>query len=147
MSRRPSPVPCFIGLVLLLFAGCGGSKPSEDVKLGGIALTEVLDGLMNRATRTLSGINGLTAAEAAVPQLRAINDDFEDLRFHAPKLPEAGQTELAKRARHHYPQLEAMVGAVQRSPALASLLGAEMDRMLAHLSMLMAPPYREEDLS
>jgi hypothetical protein len=69
------------------------------------------------------------------------------LRFHAPKLPEAGQAELAKRARHHYPQLESMVRAVQRSPALASLLGAEMDRMMEHLNLLMAPPYREEDLS
>ena len=147
MSRRPSSVPCFIGLALLLLAGCGGSKPSEDVKLGGIALTEVLDGLMNRANRTLSGINGLAAAEAAVPELQAINDDFEDLRFHAPKLPEAGQNELAKRARGHQPQLEAMVQAVRRSPALASLLGTEMDRMLEHLNMLMAPPYRAEDLS
>lgn len=129
----------------VVLAGCGGSKPSEDVKLGGIALTDVLDGLLTRANRALGGIQSLETAQAAVPELHVVNDDFVDLRFHAPKLSPAGQDELAKRARQHQPELHGMVRAVQESPALAEIMGTEMEEMLGHLSWLMAPPYRADE--
>lgn len=140
MSRRLL-VPCALCLLMLVQAGCA-SKPSEDVRLGGIALTDVLDGLVKRANRVLSTINGLEAADAAVPELKAINDDFEDLRFHAPKLSAKGQDELAKRAKKYYNDINGMTAAVLDSPALATRIGGEMEAMLGHLTALMVPPYQ-----
>jgi len=140
--HRPRTVRFAVLLAIFVLAGCGSGKPSEEVKLGGIALTEVLDGLMIRAERALGGITGLESAQATAPTLREINDDFEDLMFHAPKLGPAGQDELAKRARKHQPQLQAMTRAVNESPALGEILGAEMNKMYQELSWLMAPPYK-----
>ena len=141
MIRRTSSIALIPCLVLVLLAGCA-SAPSEDVKLGGIALTEVLDGLAKRTVRVMQSINGLDAADAAVPELRIINDDFEDLRYHAPKLSEKGQQELAKHANKYYPQLNSMVQMVMDSPPLANRIGGEMEAMLGHLQALMAPPYK-----
>ncbi len=131
-------------LATLPLAGCSsGGKPSEDVRLGGIALTEVLDGLLIRAVRTLSTINSLETADAAAPELKLINDDFYDLRYHAPKLSETGQRELAEHASKQYIQLRSMVDAVAGSPALDAKIGGEMAAMMVHLEALMAPPYGE----
>ena len=131
--------------LVLLVAGCGGNKPSEDVKLGGIALTDVLDGLMVRTKQALAGIRSMETAQASVPRLVEINDDFEDLRYHAPKLSPAGQDELAKSARKHQPEVVAMVRAVRDSPALYDIMGEEMEKMLGQLNWLMAPPFAAEE--
>lgn len=145
MSRRLSPVLAFSCLALLVFAGCGGGGPSPEVQLGGIYLTDVLDGLMLRAGRTLSTINSIETAEAAAPELKIINDDFYDLRYHAVKLSEMGQREMAVYARKHYNQLRSMVDSVKGSPALDARIGGEMATMLGHLEALMAPPYGEPE--
>jgi hypothetical protein len=143
MPRRTASVVLCLALVLL--AGCGGGKPSEDVQLGGLALTDVLDGLMTRTVRVLSSINGLEAADAAEPRLQEINDDFYDLRYHAPKLSETGQRELARHAGKQCMQVRAMVDTVMGMRPLADRLGGQMTTMMGHLEALMAPPYKEPD--
>lgn len=145
MSRRLSPVLAVSCLVVMVLAGCGGGQPSPEVRLQGIALTEVLDGLLIRAVRTLSSINSLDTAEAAAPELTIINDDFYDLRYHAVKLSDVGQRELAEHAHKQYYQLQSMVDMVGGSPALDNVIGGEMATMMVHLEALMAPPYREPE--
>ena len=142
MFRRLSAALCLIVLVL---AGCGGGQPSPEVRLQGIALTEVLDGLLIRAVRTLSSINSLDTAEAVAPELTIINDDFYDLRYHAVKLSDVGQRELAEHANKQYYQLQSMVDMVAGSPALEARIGGQMTTMMVHLEVLMAPPYRDPE--
>ena len=66
-------------LILVLgLAGCGGGGNSPNMELGGINTGDMLDGLLDRTMRTLGSVNSIQSAEAAVPQLKAINDDFDD---------------------------------------------------------------------
>ena len=129
---------------LIVLAGCGGSKPSEDVKLGGIALTEVLDGLMNRTNQALRGISDGPSADAAKKSLAAIDEDFDDLAFHLPKLSPDGRTEFAKHVEKRLPEMEQMRAMVHRSPQLSMLLGDEMDRIATKMAGLLSPTAGED---
>ena len=90
------------------FGGCS-SGPSEEVKLGGIDTTEMLQGLLDRTARTLASVRDLNSAKAAVAPLKAINDDYDDMLYHVPKLSDKGRGELAKEAQKAMPSLQGAV--------------------------------------
>lgn len=122
------------GMVLL--AACGGSN-SKDMELGGINTGDFLDGLMSRTQKTLASVNSIATAQAAVPQLKAINDDFDDLIYHLPNLSEKGRADIAKKAKRDLPQIQDMAGRINDNSSLRSILGPEMNLMVEKIGMLL----------
>ena len=130
-------IPAAVILLLVLsLAGCGGGN-SPEMELGGINTGDVLDGLLARTFRTLGGVNSMQSAEAAVPQLEAINDDFDDLIFHVPNLSEKGRENMSKKARKALPEIQNMANRINDTPGLGSVLGPSMDTMVDKLGQLL----------
>ena len=130
-------IPAAVILVLVLFlAGCGGGN-SQEMELGGINTGDYLDGLLARTSRTLGSINSMESAEAAVPHLQAINDDYDDLIFHLPKLSEKGRTDMAKKAQKALPGIQDMARRINDTPGLSSVLGPQMDAMVDKIAQLL----------
>lgn len=138
--RKRFLVPTLILMAALFIAGCGGGGSSEEVKLGGIDTTEMLQGLLDRTGRTLATVYDIQSAEAAVAPLRAINDDYDDLLYHVDKLSPKGRQELAKKAHSAMPSLDGAVSRINSIPALAEILGPEMNPMLEKLTQLAVAP-------
>ena len=130
-------IPAAVILVLVLFlAGCGGGN-SQEMELGGINTGDYLDGLLARTSRTLGSINSMESAEAAVPHLQAINDDYDDLIFHLPKLSEKGRTDMAKKAQKALPEIQDMARRINDTPGLSGILGPSMDSMVEKIGLLL----------
>jgi hypothetical protein len=134
-----------LATVLLVLAalaavpGCS-KKTSEEVKLGGIDTTEVLQGLLDRTARTLGGVRDMASAEKAAGQLKMINDDYDDLLYHVDKLSPKGRGQLAGKARNALPEIQAAADRINASGPLADLLGPQMGAMLEKLTQLAAAP-------
>jgi len=129
--------PVTLGLALLLgLAACGGGN-SQDMELGGINTGDMLDGLLSRTMRALGGVNSMETAEAAVPQLQAINDDFDDLIYHVPKLSEKGRAEMSKKARKALPEIENMAARINEMGGLKKILGPSMNAMVEKIALLL----------
>jgi hypothetical protein len=139
--RRLLPVCCLA--VICLLAACS-SGPKEEVQLGGISLIEVFDGLAIRTDQMLKGLSQGGSAADARDEIQSINDGYDDLIFHAWKLPPAGQTELAKRAARQLPTVERLVYMVEGSPLEAALL-ADLRTMRDRVETLMVTPYKEPE--
>jgi hypothetical protein len=124
-----------LALVLGL-GGCGGGN-SQNLELGGINTGDMLDGLLSRTMRTLGTVNSMQSAEAAVPQLKAINDDFDDLIYHIPKLSEEGRAEMSKKAKQAMPEIQDMARRINDMGSLGDILGPEMNAMVEKLGLLL----------
>ena len=122
-------------------AGCS-SGPGEEVKLGGISLVEVIDGLGARTHQVLQGLRRGDSPETVAAELAAINTDYDDLIYHAWKLPDKGQQELAKRARQQQSTVRDLIWAVEGSP-LQRTLNPALAEMLDKVEILMVTPYKK----
>ncbi len=130
-------IPAVVFLLAVLFlAGCGGGN-SQEMELGGINTGDYLDGLLSRTFRALGGINSMESAEAAVPQLKAINDDFDDLIYHIPKLSEKGRADMSKKARKALPEIQDMARRINDMQGLRNILGPSLDTMVDKLGQLL----------
>jgi hypothetical protein len=118
-------------------AGCGGSGNSEEMELGGINTGDMLDGLLNRTYRALGSINSMQTAQAAVPQLEAINDDFDDLIYHVPKLSEKGRAEMSQKAKKALPEIQDMTRRIGEIPGLNDIIGPSLNAMVEKLTLLL----------
>lgn len=132
----------FACAVACLLAAACASPPREEVKLAGIALTEVLDGLATRTGQMLKGLQQGGSAATALDEARSINDGYDDLIYHAWKLPPDGQSELAKRAARQLPTVENLAYMLEGSPLEATLL-PEIEAMADKIQLLMSTPYKE----
>ena len=130
---------CLLAVAAVL-AACA-STPRQEVEVGGIALTEVLDGRAVRTNQTLKNLQAGGSAADALQELRSINDGYDDLIFHAWKLPPSGQKELADRAGRQLPDVERLAFAVDGTPLEATLL-PELEAMADKVKVLMATPYK-----
>ena len=130
-------IPAAVFLVVVLFlVGCGGGN-SPHMELGGINTGDVLDGLLARTYRIIGGVNSMQSAEAAVPQLKAVNDDFDDLIYHIPKLSEDGRAEMTKKAKRALPEIQDMARRINDMQGLGGILGPSMDAIADKLGQLL----------
>jgi len=130
-------IPAAVLLLLILsVAGCGGGN-SPEMELGGINTGDYLDGLLSRTFRALNSINSMESAEAAVPQLKAINDDYDDLIYHLPKLSDKGRADMSKKARKALPEIQDMARRINDTPGLSGILGPSMDSMVEKIGLLL----------
>jgi hypothetical protein len=135
--KRYRRIQAALFLVSVFFlAGCGGGN-SQNMELGGINTGDMLDGLLSRTMRTLGTVNSMQSAEAAVPQLKAINDDFDDLIYHLPKLSEEGRVEMSKKAKRSMPEIQDMARRINEMQGLGTILGPEMNAMVEKLGLLL----------
>lgn len=126
-----------VGAVLLMSSGCGGSS-NKNLDLGGINLGEVLDGMVARTQQALASVKDQHSAQAASDQLELISQDFDDLAYHAPKLPAEGQIALTKKVSKNLGLMEEMARSINGSPALRDILGAQMNTLVEKMKGLMA---------
>ena len=133
--RHGIPAAVFL-LAVLFLAGCGGGN-SQNMELGGINTGDMLDGLLARTYRALGSVNSMQSAEAAAPQLKAINDDFDDLIYHVPKLSEDGRAEMSKKAKKALPEIQDMARRINDMQGLSDILGPSMDAMVDKLGQLL----------
>ncbi|MEN8008667.1 MAG: hypothetical protein ABFS42_16780, partial [Candidatus Krumholzibacteriota bacterium] len=119
-------------LPILLLTACGGSN-SQEMELGGINTGDFLDGLLDRTFRALGSVTSMESAQAAVPQLQAINDDFDDLIYHLPNLSEDGRTEMSKKAKSALPEIQDMTRRINDMQGLNDILGPSMNTMVEKL--------------
>jgi hypothetical protein len=133
--RHGIPAAVFL-LAALFLAGCGGGN-SPNMELGGINTGDMLDGLLARTFRALGNVNSMQSAEAAVPELQAINDDFDDLIYHIPKLSEDGRTEMSKKAKKAMPEIQDMARRINDMQGLSDILGPSLDTMVDKLGQLL----------
>lgn len=126
-----------LALILLLgLVGCGGGN-SPDMELGGINTGDMLDGLLARTMRALDTVNSMDSAKAAVPVLEAINDDYDDLIYHVPKLSEKGRSDLSKKAKQALPQIQDTASRINDMPGLSDILGPSMNSMVEKIGLLL----------
>ncbi len=135
-------VPVFACLVAVILLAACASPPKEEVKLAGIATTEVLDGLATRTNQMLKGLQQGGSGADALEEARSINDGYDDLIYHAWKLPPEGQNELAKRAARQLPTVENLAFMLDGSQLEATLL-PEIEAMAGKIQLLMSTPYKE----
>ena len=127
----------FFLLSVFFLVACGGGGNSPNMELGGINTGDMLDGLLDRTMRTLGSVNSIQTAEAAVPQLKAINDDFDDLIYHLPKLSPEGRHEMSNKARKAFPEIQDMANRINGMGSLGKILGPEMDTMVEKVKLLL----------
>ena len=135
---------CSVVLALALALTACSSGPKEEVQLGGISLLEVFDGLAIRTDQMLKGLSQGGSAANARSEIQSINDGYDDLIFHAWKLPPKGQTELAKRAARQLPTAERLVYMTEGSPLEATLL-TDLEAMRNKVETLMVTPYKQPE--
>jgi len=123
-------------LSVFFLVGCGGGN-SPEMELGGINTGDMFDGLLARTFRALGSVTSMQTAEAAVPQLKAINDDFDDLIYHIPKLSEKGRAEMSKKAKNAMPEIQDMAQRINDMPGLSGILGPSMNTMVEKLGLLL----------
>ena len=137
LMKLSNGFPAVVFLLAALFlAGCGGGN-SPEMELGGINTGDFLDGLLARTFRALGSINSMESAEAAAPVLKAINDDYDDLIYHIPKLSVKGRENMSKKARNALPEIQDMARRINDTPGLSSILGPEMDTMVEKIGYLL----------
>ncbi len=120
---------------LLLTSGCS-SGPNPALNLGGIDLEEALNGQLSRVHQIMGGVNSLSAADKALPELEQVSLNMDDLVFNSSKLSEEGQTALSLLALKATPEIQALIGQVNDSPAIARKLGAPLEGILSKLKQL-----------
>ena len=134
---RPSALVVLLVMSISLFAmpGCGGA-PDPAMELGGINTGEMLDGLLARTQRAMSLVNGVDGARKANAELLRVNEDYDDLLFHLPKLSDEGRAALAKKFSRVLPEMQALASRIHEMPALDDILGVTLDQMVAKLEMV-----------
>jgi len=135
-NRAAVALVIMVALAGLLVVGGCGSESRPDMKLGGIDLGQMLDGLMMRTQRTLGSVQDEATARTAAKELKVINGDLDDLVFHAPKLSSEALIELKKQTTDYLVQLEQASGYVETNPGLQDILGPELTAMTGKLEDL-----------
>jgi len=119
-------------LLLLGSTGCG-SKPEPDT---GFTATDDLQLLLDRVTRTLSGVRSTATAEEALPVLEMISEEFDILIDRLPNLSEAGRERMADTAARAMPGLRDNARRINNSNGI-DLLGPMMNQLVGQLSRML----------
>ena len=128
------------GLVLLLLtaaAGCGKST-SDDVRMAGnIPIDEALPALLDRTTRTLSSISSSAEAETALPQLEALNEDFDELLKHSKNLSPDARSRVSSQAAEALPGIKDMARRLRENAGFDNILGPTVNDMVWKIEQLL----------
>lgn len=110
----------------------------RDLRVGNVDLGESLNDTVNQATATLSGISDEASAEAATPQLIALNEDLDALIPMADQLPESARSTFGSLAQDSYARVETEIDRIESLQAVPAAtkdaardLGSKLQSMFA----------------
>lgn len=135
MSFRNVAVTSSFLILILLLAGCSG-KPSI-YERGGISTTDLLNNILDQTTSILSDVFNVQSAEAALPQLVGLNEEFDKLIEISGDLSPEGRQELAEKAARAMPGLKANARRINGQKGISDILGAEMNNLVFKLTELL----------
>ncbi len=119
----------------LLTTGCG-SKTSH-LETGGINATDLLNNLLDKTNRILSDVVNVQTAEAALPQLEAVNEGYDQLIDEMSDLSPAGRAEISEQAAKAMPGLKDNARRMNSKEGIEDIIGPEMNKMVTKLSKLL----------
>jgi len=135
MNLRGMARAIFLLVLVLLVVGCSG-KPSI-YERGGISTTDLLNNILDQTTTVLSDVFNVESANAALPQLMSLNEDFDRLIEVSDELSPEGRQELAEKAARAMPGLKANARRINGQRGINDVLGEEINRMVFKLSELL----------
>ncbi len=123
-----------VAMILLIvgLAGCG-SQPEPDT---GFTATDDMHGLLDRVTRTLSGVNNTATAEEALPVLEMVSEEFDLLIKRLPNLTETGRAQIATQAARALPGMRDNARRINNSDGI-DMLGPTMNTLVGQLSQML----------
>jgi len=129
-----TPRLCFVftALLLVLAIGCG-SQPEPDT---GFTATDDLQTLLDRVTRTLSGVRSTNTAAEALPVLENISEEFDVIISRLSNLTPAGRSDVSAMAARAMPGLRDNARRMNNSSGL-DLLGPTMNKLVDQLSLML----------
>jgi len=131
--RRPTIVLLAL-LAILLLAGCGGK--TSKLETGGITANDLLDNLMAKTTRIISDVRSVDTAEAALPELQGVSEDFNDLVKEADHLSPGARADLAEQASRYMPGLKDNAKRINAWKGVGDILGPTMNELVGKLAQL-----------
>lgn len=132
MKTQRTVIQVAVILLIVGLAGCG-SQPEPDT---GFTATDDMQGLLDRVTRTLSGVNNTATAEEALPVLEMVSEEFDLLIKRLPNLTETGRAEIATQAARALPGLRDNARRINNSDGI-DLLGPTLNTMVGQLSQML----------
>ena len=118
--------------LLLCVTACGGQPEPET----GYTAIDNLQTLLDRVTRTLSGVRSTATAEEALPTLEAVSEEFELLIDRLPRLTPAARTEIAAQAARALPGLKDNARRINNGDGI-DLLGPTMNMLVDQLARML----------
>ena len=124
-----------VAAVLLLVAGAAGcgSQPEPDT---GFTATDDMQTLLDRVTRTLSGVSSTATAQEALSVLEMVSEEFDTLIDRLPNLTEKGRADIATQAARALPGLRDNARRINNSDGI-DLLGPTMNTLVGQLSQML----------
>ncbi len=132
--KRTSLLLTLLAMVLMI-VGCG-SKTSH-LEMGGINANDLLDNLTDKTTRILSNVVNVESAKAALPQLEAVSDGYDNLIDEAGDLSPAARSRLSEQAVKAIPGLKDNARRMNSKQGIDEILGPVMNQMVTKLSKLL----------
>ncbi len=132
MKTQRTVVQVAVILLIVGLAGCG-SQPEPDT---GFTATDDMHGLLDRVTRTLSGVNNTATAEEALPVLEMVSEEFDLLIKRLPNLTETGRAEIATQAARALPGLRDNARRINNSDGI-DMLGPTLNTLVGQLSQML----------
>jgi hypothetical protein len=122
-------------LLVLLLSGCGGKEPSV-LETGGINANDLIVHLMDRTTRIVGSVTSVPTAEAALPELQQVSEDFDKLIKEADRLSPGARADLAEQAARYMPGLKDNTRRISAWKGVGDVLGPTMTELVQKLAVL-----------
>jgi ElaB/YqjD/DUF883 family membrane-anchored ribosome-binding protein len=137
MKLRPVVLAAMTVLLLVCACGCGKST-SDNVRMAGnIRIDEVLPALLDRTTRTLSSISSADEAEQALPELEALNEDFDELLEYSQDLSPEGRQKVSSQAAAALPGIKDMARRLRENAGFDKIIGPTVNDMVWKIEQLL----------
>lgn len=134
MTRCHRLLPAALIIVPLL-AGCGGPEPSI-LESGGINANDLIVHLMDRTTRIVGDVRSVDTAEAALPELQKVSEDFDRLIKESERLSPQARADLADQAARYMPGLKDNTRRITAWKGVGDILGPTMTELVQKMALL-----------